>query len=314
VQFGESACCGACVEVARVDVGHVEFARKFEACIKHPLTFADVVADQHGHVMEAGAAIRVHIAIDRRLIVVLLNELDLLLAGIAERIGNVGLGSRSAIHELRSLVMFRDVERPGVKRASKPLRRGLDVIYDVRVLKDRLSAHGPTVAVPGLGLKRVGRSIWKNCRDDCRNHATPLVGIVTQPRTRGERKDPLMPRYAALLYGVEPTLPPSEEEYEAEIAEYMQFGEVAGAAGVIGGGEALQPTSTATTLHVEGGVKGGDVITIDGPFAETKEALGGFYLLDCADLDEALRWAAQIPAAWRGRVEVRPVIDFSDLS
>ena len=53
------------------------------------------------------------------------------------------------------------------------------------------------------------------------------------------------------------------------------------------------------------------MITVDGPFAETKEVLGGFYLLDCKDLDEAISWAAQIPGAWYGRVEVRPVIDFS---
>src|SRR4029079_4932466 len=56
--------------------------------------------------------------------------------------------------------------------------------------------------------------------------------------------------------------------------------------------------------------KGGDVIATDGPYAETKEALTGFYLLECADLDEAIRVAAQIPAAWDGAVEVRPVIDF----
>jgi hypothetical protein len=119
-----------------------------------------------------------------------------------------------------------------------------------------------------------------------------------------------MPRYVALLYGVETEQSP--EQMEAEIAEYVLFGEAAGPAGVIaGGGEALYPTALATTVHVKGGAKGGDVITTDGPFAETKEALGGFYLLDCADLDEAVRWAQQIPAAWRGRVEIRPCIDFT---
>ena len=120
-----------------------------------------------------------------------------------------------------------------------------------------------------------------------------------------------MPRYAALIYGVEPTAEPDPQEWGEVMAQYMHFGETAGAAGVIGGGEALQPTTTATTVHVAGGAKGGDVITTDGPFAETKEALGGFYLLDCKDLDEAIAWAAQIPGAWHGKVEVRPVIDFS---
>jgi hypothetical protein len=78
------------------------------------------------------------------------------------------------------------------------------------------------------------------------------------------------------------------------------------------GGNALQPTSTATTVSVLGG-KGGEVITVDGPFAETKEVLGGYYLLTCKDLDEALSWAARIPGAWRGgKIEVRPVVDFGE--
>jgi hypothetical protein len=79
-----------------------------------------------------------------------------------------------------------------------------------------------------------------------------------------------------------------------------------GAAGVIGGGEALQATTTATTIR---DVDGKDVIT-DGPFAETKEQLGGFYLLDAANLDEALKWAAKIPHPG-SCIEVRPVVDFS---
>ncbi|MDP2290079.1 MAG: YciI family protein [Actinomycetota bacterium] len=121
-----------------------------------------------------------------------------------------------------------------------------------------------------------------------------------------------MPRYAALIYGPDETDDNTSPEVWAGImAEYTDFGEAAGAAGVIGGGEALQATTTATTVHVLGGAKGGEVVTTDGPFAETKEVLGGFYLLDCANLDEALHWAAQIPGAWHGRVEVRPVIDFS---
>ena len=121
-----------------------------------------------------------------------------------------------------------------------------------------------------------------------------------------------MPRYAALIYEPAATAGQgSEEDWAKTMIEYTEFGETAGAAGVIGGGEALQPPATATTIHVKGGAKGGDVVTADGPFAETKEVLGGFYLLDCKDLDEALSWAAQIPGAWHGRVEVRPCIDFT---
>jgi hypothetical protein len=103
----------------------------------------------------------------------------------------------------------------------------------------------------------------------------------------------------------------TQEDWAAVIAEYNEFGEKAGAAGVVAGGEALQDTATATTIHVKGG-KGGELITTDGPFAETKEVLGGFYLLKCADLDEAVQWAAQIPGAWHGRVEVRPIIEWSE--
>lgn len=115
-----------------------------------------------------------------------------------------------------------------------------------------------------------------------------------------------MPKYAALIYSVEAE--PSPEEWAQVMAEYGEFGEKAEAAGVIVGGEALEATNMATTVHVDS--KGAAVQTTDGPFAETKEALGGFYLLDCADLDEAITWASQIPGAWHGRVEVRPVVDF----
>ncbi len=120
-----------------------------------------------------------------------------------------------------------------------------------------------------------------------------------------------MPKYAALIYSAAEEEGQSTPEQWAQImAEYNDFQAKAGAAGVIAGGEALHPTSTATTVHVDGG-KDGKVSHTDGPFAETKEVLGGFYLLECGDLDEALNWAAQIPGAWYGRIEVRPVVEFS---
>ena len=113
-----------------------------------------------------------------------------------------------------------------------------------------------------------------------------------------------MTQYAAMIYSrdVDWTLP----EYAEETAQYSAFAEAAGA--VIRGGAALYPTSTATTVRVE--AKGGTVVTSDGPYAETKEVLGGFYLLECADLDEAIAMAAKIPGSWMGSVEVRPVIEF----
>jgi hypothetical protein len=74
------------------------------------------------------------------------------------------------------------------------------------------------------------------------------------------------------------------------------------------GGEALQRTSTATTVRV----RDGETLTTDGPFAETKEALGGFYLVDCRNLDEAIEVAAKIPGAARGSIQVRPIMEFPE--
>ena len=118
-----------------------------------------------------------------------------------------------------------------------------------------------------------------------------------------------MPQYAALIYqqGDPDYSSPDSSGDQEMMAEYGAFG--ATAAAVLRGGAALYPTSMATTVRVEGG-KGGKVVTTDGPFAESKEVLTGFYLMECADLDEAVRWAAQIPGAWTDKVEVRPVIDF----
>jgi hypothetical protein len=120
-----------------------------------------------------------------------------------------------------------------------------------------------------------------------------------------------MPQYAALIYEQDDpdwsTLDTPEKQQM--MSEYGAFG--ATAAAVMRGGAALFPTSSATTVRVEGG-KGGTVLTSDGPFAESKEVLTGFYVLECADLDDAVRWASQIPAAWTGKVEVRPVIEFGN--
>jgi hypothetical protein len=122
-------------------------------------------------------------------------------------------------------------------------------------------------------------------------------------------KEADMPQYAALIYeqGDPDWSTLDTAEMKEMMSEYGAFG--ATAAAVLRGGAALYPTSMATTVQVNGG-KGGEVVTSDGPFAETKEVLTGFYLMECADLDEAVRWAAQIPAAWKDKVEVRPVIDF----
>lgn len=95
------------------------------------------------------------------------------------------------------------------------------------------------------------------------------------------------------------------DDYQGVLAAYAQFNRDAKAAGVYLGGEPLQPIATATTVQV----RNGETLTSDGPFAETKEQVAGYYLLDCRDLDEALSWAARIPAARHGSVEVRPIME-----
>ena len=95
----------------------------------------------------------------------------------------------------------------------------------------------------------------------------------------------------------------SPEEGQARFAEYVKFGEEMTARGVLQGGERLRPTTDATTVRV----RDGEVLTADGPFAETKEQMGGFYLVDCKDLDEAIEVAAKIPGARTGVIEVRPI-------
>ncbi|GAB3988181.1 YciI family protein [Nocardioides marmoraquaticus] len=111
-----------------------------------------------------------------------------------------------------------------------------------------------------------------------------------------------MPMYAAIIYTND--LDWTAPEQGELMGEYGAFS--ASVAEIMRGGAALFPTATATTVRVQG--KGGDVVVADGPYAETKEVLTGFFLLECTDLDHAVRVAATIPAAWDGAVEVRPVI------
>jgi hypothetical protein len=120
-------------------------------------------------------------------------------------------------------------------------------------------------------------------------------------------RDPTM-KYLCLLYeneAVWPTLP--QAEAEALMGEYFAFTDNYTNSGHVLGGEALQPTNTATTIRV----RNGKMSTTDGPFAETREQLGGYYLLEAKDLNEAIQIAAKIPAARTGGVEVRPIMEFS---
>jgi hypothetical protein len=99
----------------------------------------------------------------------------------------------------------------------------------------------------------------------------------------------------------------SPEDMKAEMDRWEAFGREAVEAGVMVAGDALQETDTATTLRIQ---QQAEPIVSDGPFAETKEQLGGYYVLDCKDLDEALAWARKIPLS-SGAIEVRPVMDYT---
>jgi hypothetical protein len=110
-------------------------------------------------------------------------------------------------------------------------------------------------------------------------------------------------RYLLLIYTEESTEPRADDVEAASHAAYAAFTSDVKARGLFQAGEALTPTSTATTVRV----RDGETVTTDGPFAETKEALGGFYLIEARDLDEAIDTAAKIPAAAEGSIEVRPI-------
>jgi hypothetical protein len=112
-------------------------------------------------------------------------------------------------------------------------------------------------------------------------------------------------QYILLIYGPEATEPIPDDVLAPELAGYAAFNRHLAERGAFKAGEALHPTTAATTVRI----RDGQTITTDGPFAETKEALGGFYLVEAADLDEAIDFAARIPGAKRGSIEIRPILD-----
>lgn len=115
-------------------------------------------------------------------------------------------------------------------------------------------------------------------------------------------------KYMLLLYSADGAGPaPGTPEQAAEMHEWMAYTEALQKAGALIAGEPLQGRDTATTVRV----RDGETAITDGPFAETKELLGGFYMIDVANLDEALHWAQRVPLAEYGSVEVRPLMDYS---
>ena len=113
-----------------------------------------------------------------------------------------------------------------------------------------------------------------------------------------------MMRYALLIWTDEKWMAGlGETEGTAMAAKYFRWQDEMNERGLLQGGERLRPTTDATTVRV----RDGETLTSDGPFAETKEQMGGFYLVDCKDLDEAIEIAAKIPGAAHGTIEVRPI-------
>ena len=111
-------------------------------------------------------------------------------------------------------------------------------------------------------------------------------------------------RYALLICSEEKWMAGLREtEGAAMTANYFRWQDEMNERGLLQGGERLRPTTDATTVRV----RDGETLTSDGPFAETKEQIGGFYLVDCKDLDEAIEVAAKIPGAAHGSIEVRPI-------
>ena len=115
-------------------------------------------------------------------------------------------------------------------------------------------------------------------------------------------------KYLCLIYDDEKKAGAmSKSEADAFMGEYFAFTEGIRKSGHYVGGEALQPIQTATTVRI----RNGQLSTTDGPFAETKEQLGGYYLINARDLNDAIQVASKIPSARVGSVEVRPIMDFS---
>jgi hypothetical protein len=114
-------------------------------------------------------------------------------------------------------------------------------------------------------------------------------------------------KYLLTIYGDESRwAEATPQDLQDMMSDYETFSREATAAGVMLGGEGLSPSGTATTVRV----RGDELLSSDGPFAETREQLGGYYLLDCRDDDEAIGWAGRVPGSRYGAIEVRPVMDY----
>jgi hypothetical protein len=143
----------------------------------------------------------------------------------------------------------------------------------------------------------------------CRFWSSRFVDQLTAARVRRDVEAPM--QYLVLIYdenSANPSPePPDPAVWGPVMEEYNAYSRMLRDRGAFVAGEALQPVTTATTVRV----RDGQTMTTDGPFAETKEALGGYYLIEASNLDEALQLAAACPGAKWGSIEVRPIVDFA---
>ena len=113
-------------------------------------------------------------------------------------------------------------------------------------------------------------------------------------------------KYMCLIYSTETEMPgPGSPELEAAMNGYFALSQDSYKAGVLVRGDELASASTATTLRI----RDGETVLSDGPFIETKEQLGGYYIFDVPNLDDAIKWAEKIPGARQGTIEIRPIVD-----
>ena len=230
----------------------------------------------------------------------------------------------SAVGDVRPLGHRRALDEPPLPdrstddlRLRRPLRRRRDHRARLRPLRGLGRGHGthapalpvrgrlpfvraePEVREPQRAARQGGRT--NPPRADARVVMSIPPDAVRLGHERDETEESV--QYMALIYGDEDVWSGfSDEEREAAYDRYRAFGSEAEAAGVLVGGNELGSTRDATTVRVRD-----ETLVTDGPYAEVKEALGGFYILECASMDDALDWAARIPGAEHGAVEVRPV-------
>ncbi len=168
--------------------------------------------------------------------------------------------------------------------------------------RNGIAAYPSTAPVYGI------TEFMRKSRLGCRSTAAAFVVSIARQKTvlADKEKGDHLVKYILLIYSVEADWQPNHPDAEALMGEYMAFGKLLEDTGRFIAGDGLQPVASATTVRVRDGA----VQTTDGPFAETKEQLGGYYVVEANDLDEAIDLATRIPDVRNGCVEIRPVMEY----